>query len=117
MGILFLPQGELSTVVDLSFKYQYFKKTEDHDMSPIDFITDHLININGWFDKHDNDDEQKPHLPMTVSYTNSTINYFICFIKLDFAVEQNGKRNFENKNDLKYHSDYNTKVFKPPMNC
>ena len=97
--------------------YQHCKTTEDPDMSPIDFITDHLINIDGLFDKHEKGDEQKPHLPMTVRHTNSIINYFIIFIRHDFALEQNGEWNFENKKEGNYYSDYNSKVFKPPMKC
>ena len=41
--------------------YHHCKSTEDKDMTPLDFITDHLVNIDGLFDKHENGDEQKPH--------------------------------------------------------
>ena len=30
-------------------------------MSAIDFITDHLLNLDGMFDKHEHGDPQKPH--------------------------------------------------------
>ena len=49
--------------------YQHCKATEDKDMTPLDFITDHLINIDGIFDKHDNGDEQKPHTPIQLHRT------------------------------------------------
>ncbi|MBK8586688.1 MAG: hypothetical protein IPN88_15185, partial [Bacteroidetes bacterium] len=44
--------------------YQHCQATEDKDMTPLDFVTDHLINIDGLFDKHSNGDEQKPHSPI-----------------------------------------------------
>lgn len=44
--------------------YRHCKATEDKDMTPIDFITDHLINIDCMFDNHKNGDEQKPHQPL-----------------------------------------------------
>ena len=53
--------------------YKHCKSTEDKDMTPLDFITDHLINIDGIFDKHDNEDEQKPQeLRLNKRYTQPT---------------------------------------------
>lgn len=45
-------------------------------MTPIDFITDHLVNIDGLFDKHENGDEQKPHTPnQTQHHGPSQVSY------------------------------------------
>jgi hypothetical protein len=46
---------------ELPDMYRHCKATEDGDMGPIDFLTDHLINFDGTFDKHANGDQQKPH--------------------------------------------------------
>ncbi|MEO8085734.1 MAG: hypothetical protein ABI763_02880, partial [Bacteroidota bacterium] len=44
---LCLPQGDFSAVVDLPQMYRHCKSTENKDMTPFDFVTDHLINIDG----------------------------------------------------------------------
>ena len=53
--------------------YQHCKATEDKDMTPVDFITDHLLNIDGLFDKHENGDPQKPHHPIQNNHYGQTI--------------------------------------------
>lgn len=59
--------------------YHHCKATEDKDMSSIDFLTDHLLNIDGIFDKHDNGDEQKPHqTPSSQHHVQSNL-YFANF--------------------------------------
>ena len=37
-------------------------------MGPMDFITDHLLNLDGMFDKHVHGDPQKPHNPSLVHH-------------------------------------------------
>ena len=37
-------------------------------MGPMDFITDHLLNLDGMFDKHEHGDPQKPHNPSLVHH-------------------------------------------------
>jgi hypothetical protein len=63
LGQLMLSGGDFSILPNLPKMYAHCKATEHHDMPPFDLITDHLININGLFDAHDNGDEQKPHQP------------------------------------------------------
>ena len=46
-GILCLPMGDFSALQDLPEMYQHCQATEDKDMTPLDFVTDHLINIDG----------------------------------------------------------------------
>lgn len=62
-GSLILPEGNFSFLTELPKMYAHCKEFEDKDMNFIDFITDHLINIDGLFDAHNNGDEQKPHSP------------------------------------------------------
>ena len=79
-----LPQGDFSVIADLPKMYQHCKATEDKDMTPFDFIKDHLINIDGLFDKHEDGDDQKPHSPIQfhnqhsqTTFCNSTVQGFI----------------------------------------
>lgn len=68
IGKLILPMGDFSVLPDLPLMYLHCKATEHYDMNPLDFITDHLINIDGLFDAHDNGDEQKPHRPFPLHH-------------------------------------------------
>ena len=81
VGTILLPLGDFYSVETLPKMYQHCKKTEDKDMTLIDFITDHLLNLDSIFDKHTNGDNQKPHknLDFTVNYTTM---YFVEEIEL-----------------------------------
>ena len=60
--------------------YAHCKTTEDKDLSVLDFISDHLINIDGLFDAHNNGDHQKPHKPFNFNHlSNGTEGSFIKF--------------------------------------
>ena len=72
-GSLCLPLGDFSILADLPQMYRHCKATEDKDMTPIDFITDHLINFDEMFDKHDNGDQQKPHQPIQNHHQTQTV--------------------------------------------
>lgn len=61
IGSLILPTSDFSIIPELPQMYEHCKATEDKDMNFSDFITDHLLNIDGIFDQHENGDEQKPH--------------------------------------------------------
>jgi hypothetical protein len=76
LGTIFLPMGDFSAIKDLPKMYEHCKATEDADMTVIDFITDHLINIDGIFDKHPNGDDQKPHNDVDFKLGNYTITLF-----------------------------------------
>ena len=67
--------GDFSAIGDLPKMYEHCKVTEDKDMTPLDFVTDHLINIDSLFDKHENGDEQKPHkrIDLTIHHVTNTI--------------------------------------------
>ena len=57
----FLLGGNFSLLADLPAMYTHCKATEDKDMTPLDFITDHLVNVDALFDRHPAGDEQRPH--------------------------------------------------------
>ena len=63
IGSIILPYGDFGLMPELPKMFARCKNTEHHDMNIIDFFTDHLINIDCFFDAHDNDDEQKAHQP------------------------------------------------------
>lgn len=60
-GILFLPLGNFALLPEIPMLYSYCQETQDKDMMPWDFITDHLLCLDRLVDAHDNGDEQKPH--------------------------------------------------------
>ncbi len=63
-GIFILPMGNFNILVDIPEMYKHCKAVEDKDMTPIDFITDHLICLDSLIDSHSNGDEQKAHQPL-----------------------------------------------------
>lgn len=63
LGTIFLPLSDFSLIKDLPAMYNQCKTTEDKDMTVVDFMTDHLINLDCVFDEHTNEDKQKPHKP------------------------------------------------------
>jgi hypothetical protein len=118
-GILCLPMGDFSTLPDLPKMYQHCKATEDVDMTLIDFVTDHLINIDSLFDNHDNGDEQKPH--KTVDFT---LHHSVCQIFQEIkTIEFKNNTQFVSSNQIKIsnykNSLYSFKtiscIFRPPI--
>lgn len=57
---------------------------EDKDLTPIDFITDHLVCLDSLIDSHCNGDEQKPHQPLPkVVNSNTQPLFFNLFYSTD----------------------------------
>jgi hypothetical protein len=117
IGTLCLPMGDFSILPTLPKMYQHCKATEDCDMTPLDFITDHLINIDGIFDNHDSGDDQKPHQPF--NYQNITLTLFVPTIQeLNIPVTSFSaieKKSIIYKVDTGFASDYFSKKFRPPI--
>ena len=114
-GTLCLPQGDISAIANLPKMYQHCKATEDKDMTPFDFITDHLINIDGLFDKHDNGDEQKPHTPIQYHHVHGQIAFVIYQFKISFNTPVKLISSIPIYTDRFYFFDYNPFVFRPPI--
>ena len=97
--------------------YRSCKANEDCDMTFIDFITDHLINIDSFFDNHLKGDKQKPHAPKQHHHLTSATcffesiepfkiaNLYIDFFKLEISSYTNNR----------YTSDYYKSLFRPPI--
>ncbi|MEJ7694386.1 hypothetical protein [Daejeonella sp.] len=111
-----LPLADFSLLQYLPEMYQHCKATEDKDMAPLDFLTDHLINIDSLFDRHSNGDEQKPHSPLQ----NQHISHFVVF-QIPTVLGLNSTNTFFVKQsylfcfDLFVKSEYISKVFRPPI--
>ena len=114
-GTLCLPQGDFSCVVDLPRMYQHCKTTEDKDMTPIDFITDHLVNIDGIFDHHDNGDKQRPHSPTQLQHTQTLTNFVTPQLTVLIIQPIIPKAHFPVFMEHFYFSDYFSFVFRPPI--
>lgn len=95
--------------------YQHCKATEDKDMTPLDFITDHLINIDGIFDKHDNGDEQKPHTPIQLHRTLAQTIFVMQQFKVSLQKPLPQKTDFPIYTEGFYFSDFIPFVFRPPI--
>ena len=114
-GTLCLPHGDFSAIADLPAMYQHCKASEDKDMTPIDFLTDHLINIDSLFDKRENGDEQKPHSPIQFHHVYSLSSFVTKQFEIDFIKPYFFKSNFSIYTDRLYFSGYSTFVFRPPI--
>lgn len=118
-GTIFLPMSDFSTLSDLPKMYDHCKATEDKDMTVIDFITDHLINIDGVFDKHENGDEQKPHKSIDFTIHHSVCQIFQEIESFEFKeykifVSSNQIKISNYKNSL-YSFNIMASIFRPPI--
>jgi len=114
-GTLLLPMGNFSAMLDLPEMYSHCKSTEDKDMTVVDFITDHLVNIDCILDKHDKGDEQKPHTPIPLNHTQIQV----VFTAQQFIVSLIKPCIIENEYpvfiDNFYLSGYIPEIFHPPI--
>lgn len=109
--------GDFSMLKNLPEMYKHCKTDEDKDMTPLDFVTDHLLNIDGLFDKHENGDGQKPHTPMHLHHSTHIVA-FQPFVSFEFGDKTS--HHLEPKLLSTYFhnftkSDYIFKVFRPPI--
>lgn len=118
IGTFCLPMSDFSMIGDLPKMYKNCKATEDKDMTAIDFITDHLLNIDSVFDKHENGDQQKPHKNIDLNIHHSICQIFQEIKTFDFKnrksfILNNIKTfNYENPN---YSYNYIYSIFRPPI--
>lgn len=114
-GTLCLPLGDFSTLQDIPDMYVHCKATEDKDMTPLDFFTDHLVNIDGVFDQHNKGDKQKSHQSKQIQHRGHQPIFVAS--RFTFAVKQiipnqiNPSMPFYNI----IPSDYISKIFRPPI--
>lgn len=118
-GTIFFPMSDFSVIGNLPKMYAHCKATEDKDMTPLDFVTDHLINIDSLFDKHDKGDEQKPHKNNDFTFHHSTTCFFqevntIAFNNIKLLISSTVLIP-DYENSLYFHNLIFS-IFRPPIN-
>ncbi len=114
LGTILLPHADFSLLSELHKHYKTCQSTEDQDMNALDFITDHLMNIDGIFDKHTNDDDQKPHKPFQHKTNSSLAIPLADFINLKIAPSCIHKTHTVQSENL-YSFNFSATVFRPPI--
>lgn len=115
LGTVCLPQGDFSFGAELPEMYRHCKSQEDKDMTPLDFVTDHLVNIDGIFDTHCNGDKQKPHTPPpSPHHLIQTLLTFQAFTSHAFRPAA-GIEKFSLSIVALYISGFCHKIFHPPV--
>ena len=114
VGSIFLPLADFSIVANLPQLYAHCKETEDKDMNIFDFFTDHLLNIDGIFDAHDNGDDQKPHKPF-----HHKINSSFAFLDFNPLIKLSQTKIINQEIVIFptnfYHFDFIGNIFRPPI--
>lgn len=74
IGSIVLPSADFSIIPHLQELYTHCKETEDPDMNMADFITEHLMNLEG----HESEEEEgeRPHEPFDHK-VNSSFSFFV----------------------------------------
>jgi hypothetical protein len=112
---LCLPMGNFSALKELPGMYRHCKATEDKDMTPFDFLTDHLVNIDGIFDKHDHGDRQKPHNALPIHCPQTQIFCLMTFPCFSLPKPLELEKLIINYADKNYHLDFISGIFRPPI--
>lgn len=118
LGTILLPMGDFSTLQDIPKMHQSCKEHEHRDMTPLDFITDHLINIDAIFDKHDNGDEQKQHKSFHFNHRTTITLFFQEINTFEFKPNTFKKENifevlFYKKSIYSFNNIHS--IFRPPI--
>ncbi len=114
IGTLLLPHGDFRSLADLTTLYQHCKATEDADMTPLDFITDHLTCFDALVDNHPPADEQRPHTPLPQMHASTPVFAEVRPVTTPlFFVTTSVDIPFLAITDL-YRFDHSSLVFRPP---
>ena len=113
ISLVCVPEGDFSLLSQLPTLYHHCKETEDIDMNFIDFITDHLINIDGIFDKHLPGDNQKPHQPFQFHNVHEFV-YVASYIQTNLTTPVHQLKKSDPSSNNSFHSDFLAYVFHPP---
>jgi hypothetical protein len=114
-GMLLLQQSDFCSLQDLPAMYRHCKAFEDKDLTPLDFITDHLLDLDCIIDQHDKGDPQKPH--QSPQYNHENCQNFFLAKEIDIyntkpvIVKQNLRVYSENMEP----GEYFDRLFRPPI--
>jgi len=109
-----VPEGDFSLLPQLPALYRYCKATEDSNMNFIDFLTDHLINIDSIFDKHLPGDDQKPHRPFQFHNVQHAVVYTGTVLKINISKPVFKLNRIKSLKGNSYHLIYVAYIFHPP---
>lgn len=116
LGSMLLPFGNFSFMNKLPQMYAHCLQ-EDKNMQVIDFVSDHLLDIDGLFDKHKNGDEQKPHNPIpfqhTVQSPTPALTPFLFELKLELALSN--EINIISSDQKNSSQEFFSSIFRPPI--
>jgi hypothetical protein len=115
-GTMLLPEGDFSTLPDLPKMYADCKNLEDPDMDLPDFITEHLLEVDGIFEQNTiPEPDEKPHQP--VQFHHQFVQ--ISFASRQFRVELHQPvitvRQLATQTAEVYLAGYTVSVFRPPI--
>jgi hypothetical protein len=109
-----LPSGNFSALRELPELYRNCKQTEHADMNLFDFITDHLLNIDGLFDEHAPGDDQKPHQHLPTHLQMLQLSILAQPIKISVSVPQILRHQSEPPFSF-LTSNYLAEILRPPI--
>lgn len=114
LGAMLLPMGNFALLPQLPQMYEHCKTHEHPDMNAWEFVTDHLVNVDGVFDSHSDGDEQKPHAPVLNDNFFQQVNFYANTISVDVT-----PTHFESVSWIRCEENYNGNylafVFHPPI--
>jgi hypothetical protein len=114
LASLCLPGQDLSALPALPDVYRHCQATEDRDMTPWDFITDHLVNIDRLADKHPPGDHQKPHHPKQVSHGGHQQIFVNPLFRISLRLNFFERVCAWNLPEPVFHSGFPSGIFHPP---
>ena len=107
-------EADFSLLAQLPAICRNCKAIEDQDVDLIDFMTDHLINIDGIFDKHLPGDNQKAHQPFQFHNLQHANAFIDAALQTNIAGPVFQLNNFKLPVNKSIHSSYIAYIFHPP---
>jgi hypothetical protein len=114
-GTMFLPEGDFSTLPDMPKMYAHCKAVEDPDMDLPDFITEHLLQIDGLFGHDIPEPGDKPHQPIQFHHQLVQIITAARQFNIELIQPVVIKSQLTVQVDQVFLSGYTGFVFRPPM--
>ena len=112
LGNCLLPQGDFSTLTQLPSMYHHCQRTEDPDLDLLDFITDHLFNLDEVFSEEEEAGEHElPHNP--VPFHTTTAPDIFCITVPIIIILPEEKRVMQNL--AAYQSPYFSRLSRPDI--
>ncbi len=115
LGALLFPCGDVGLLRDLPAMYAHCKATEDKDLTPLDFITDHLTCFDALLDTHPPGDEQRPHAPASANRTHMPLPVEVFVHHTLVPVPQSLPSACSEMLSSRYRYLYRSQVFRPPL--